>query len=81
MTETNVPKVDLLDINHDPTDVEMTTLMQDMVNTANAKWEKAQEAYTADLCAAIDEAAREGAENARRLQHYLSATHADTLGR
>ena len=81
MSNNVVSKVDLLDINREPTDAEMEAIMQDMVNHANAKWKRALNAYMTDLFEGIEVAARKGAEKARLLQPYLSPTRDNTLER
>ena len=65
MSKIKVPKVDLLDINREPTDDELEALMQDMVDVANEKRRLALDAYMADLFAGIDEAARIGVAKAK----------------
>ena len=68
MPKTKVPKVDLLDIDREPTDEELEALMQDMVDTANEKWRVALDAYMSDLFAGIDEAAKIGVAKARKMR-------------
>ena len=66
MPKTKVPKVDLFDIDREPTDEELEALMQDMVDTANEKWRVALDTYMSDLFAGIDEAAKLGVARARK---------------
>lgn len=68
MPKTKVPKVDLLDINREPTDEELEALMQDMVDVANEKWRLALASYMDELFAGIDEAARLGVAKAREMR-------------
>ena len=65
MTKTRVPKVNLLDINREPTDDELEALMQDMVDVANEKRRLALDTYMTDLFAGIDEAAKVGVAKAK----------------
>ena len=68
MPKTKVPKVDLLDINREPTDEELEALMQDMVDVANEKWRVALASYMDELFAGIDEAARVGVAKAKEMR-------------
>ena len=49
MPETKVPKVDLLDINREPTDAELKALLEDMMVTVRAKKRAAGEAITPEV--------------------------------
>lgn len=68
MPKTKVSKVDLLDINREPTDEELEALMQDMVDTANEKRRVVLSAYMADLFAGIEAAAKIGVAKARKMK-------------
>ncbi len=78
MPKTKVPKVDLLDINREPTDEELEALMQDMVDVANEKWRIALTAYMDELFAGIDEAAKAGVAKAREMRRN-STSRQDSL--
>ena len=73
MPKTKVPKVDLLDIDREPTDEELEALMQDMVDTANEKWRVALDTYMSDLFAGIEEAAKIGVAKARKMRSQTTA--------
>lgn len=73
MPKTKVPKVDLLDIDREPTDEELEALTQDMVDTANEKWRVALDTYMSDLFAGIDEAAKLGVAKAREMRSQTTA--------
>ena len=63
-----VPRVDLLDINREPTDDELEALMQAMVDSANEKWRVTKDKYMGELFEAMKVAAKEGAEWAKEIQ-------------
>lgn len=68
MTRRKVPRVDLLDINREPTDDELEALMQAMIESANQKWRLAKDRYMAELFEAMKGAAKEGAEWAKEIK-------------
>ena len=72
MSKIKIPKVDLLDINREPTDEELEALMQDMVDVANEKWRVALNAYTSNLFEGIEEAAKIGIAKAKARQSRSS---------
>ncbi len=76
MPKTKVPKVDLLDINREPTDEELESLMQDMVDVANEKSRIALASYIDELFAGIDEAVREGVAKGKTVRSRTSHRHA-----
>ena len=63
-----VPKVDLLDINREPTDEELEALMQAMIDTVNERRESTRSAFMSKLFADIEEASKVGQERARALR-------------
>lgn len=73
MSDTKVPKVDLLDIEREPTDQELEAIMQDMVESATTKWESAWSEYQRDLFEGIKEAAKIGADTAETLRSQRGA--------
>lgn len=66
MRTRKVPKVNLLDVNVEPTDEELEALMQDMIDIVIEKHDKAHKNYMNELFAGIDKAAAEGLEKARQ---------------
>ena len=76
VSETKIPKVDLLDIEREPTDQELEAIMQAMTESATIKWESAWSKYTTDLVAGIKEAARIGARSAKILRSQREAPSA-----
>ena len=76
MSDTKVPKVDLLDMEREPTDQELEAIMQAMTESATKKWESAWSEYERDLIAGIKEAARIGARSAEVLKSQREAPSA-----
>lgn len=76
MSDTKVPKVDLLDMEREPTDQELEAIMQAMTESATKKWESAWSEYERDLIAGIKEAARIGARSAEVLRSQRKAPSA-----
>ena len=68
MSKPIVPKVDLLDINREPTDAELHALLTDMMETVNEEGKRALDAYMAELYKGIEEAAKEGVANAKKFR-------------
>lgn len=62
MRKDPVPNTDVLDIDREPSDDEMESLMQDMVNTVNTKQRKTWGDYMRNLYADMNKAAEFGAE-------------------
>ena len=58
MSRTQVPKVDLLDIDREPTDEELEALMQDMIDHVRERGQMAHDAYMAEMYANIARASK-----------------------
>lgn len=76
VSDTKIPKVDLLDMEREPTDQELEAIMQAMTESATNKWESAWSEYKRDLVAGIKEAARIGARSAEVLKSQREAPSA-----
>lgn len=74
VSHTKVPRVDLLDINRELTDDELEALMQAIVESENEKWRLTKDKYMAELFEAMKVASKEGAEWAKEIESYKSAT-------
>lgn len=74
MSQIKVPKVDLLDITREPTDDELEALMQATVESANEKWRTTRDKYMGELFRRMKVAAKEGADWAKEIESYKSAT-------
>lgn len=74
VSDTKIPKVDLLDIEREPTDQELEAIMQAMTESATTKWEAAWSKYQRELAAGIREAAKVGARSAKALRSQRKAS-------
>lgn len=74
MSQIKLPKVDLLDITREPTDDELEALMRATIESANAKWRSTRDRYTEKLFRQMKVAAKEGADWAKEIESYKSAT-------
>lgn len=74
VSQTKVPRVDLLDITREPTDEELEALMRAMVESANEKWRKTRDRYMEELFRQMRVAAKEGADWAMEINSFKSAT-------
>ena len=70
MRKNKVPKVDLLDINREPTDEEFEALMQALIDTVNESWESTHSSFMAKLFDDIEEASKVGQERAKALRSW-----------